>query len=135
MAFLFSQSPLSLTISFLIIIIFFFATAKSQQQTITDPFYYYNLCAPSTCGNLTFSYPFSLPTSCHHPKLHPTCQDNNQHPVLQGQPQFDAQRVIGNMTIDGPNFTIPITSNAFFRCGHLSKPNFVTDAVIFKMSD
>ncbi|RWR84760.1 putative receptor-like protein kinase [Cinnamomum micranthum f. kanehirae] len=135
MASLFSQSPLSLTISFLNLIIFFFSTTKSQQQTSTDPSYYYNLCAPSTCGNLTFSYPFSLPTLCHHPKLHPTCQDNNQHLVLQGQPQFDAQRVIGNMTVDGSNFTIPITSNAFFRCGHLSKPNVVTDSVIFNMSD
>ncbi|XXG72269.1 hypothetical protein AAC387_Pa07g1407 [Persea americana] len=106
----------------------------SQQQTSTDPSYYYNLCAPSTCGNLTFSYPFSLPTLCHHPKLNPTCQDN-KYLVLHGQPQFDAQRVIGNIKIDGPNFTIPITSNSYFRCGHLSKPNVVTDAVIFNMSD
>ncbi|KAJ8629563.1 hypothetical protein MRB53_022886 [Persea americana] len=134
MASLFSQSPLSLTISFLIVIIFFFSTTRSQQQTSTDPSYYYNLCAPSTCGNLTFSYPFSLPTLCHHPKLNPTCQDN-KYLVLHGQPQFDAQRVIGNIKIDGPNFTIPITSNSYFRCGHLSKPNVVTDAVIFNMSD
>ncbi|RWR84758.1 LEAF RUST 10 DISEASE-RESISTANCE LOCUS RECEPTOR-LIKE PROTEIN KINASE-like protein 2.1 isoform X1 [Cinnamomum micranthum f. kanehirae] len=136
MASLFSQSPLSQAISFLlIIIIFFFSTTKSQQQTSTDPSYYYNLCAPSTCGNLTFSYPFSLPNLCHHPRLNSTCQDNNQHLVLQGQPQSDPHRVISNITINGPNFTIPIASNALFRCGHISKPNFVTDSSIFSISD
>ncbi|XXG72250.1 hypothetical protein AAC387_Pa07g1393 [Persea americana] len=124
------QSPIFLT--FFIVI---FPTTKLQEIVSTDPSFYYNLCAPSTCNNLTFSYPIGLSRFCHHPYIFPTCI-NDQHLVLTGRGWADVYRVVGDITNNGMTYTIAVASNALFSCGPVSKPYYTVDSVIFnKLSD
>lgn len=125
------QSPLFLT--FFIVIIVLFLTTKSQEIVSTDPSYYYNHCAPSTCTNLTFSYPIGLSRFCHHPYVFPLCI-NNQHLILTGRGQRDSYRVVGDITNHGTTYTIPVASNALFSCGPVSKPYYTVDTSIFRLS-
>eukprot|EP00262_Sarcandra_glabra_P018653 TRINITY_DN6778_c0_g1_i1.p1 TRINITY_DN6778_c0_g1~~TRINITY_DN6778_c0_g1_i1.p1 ORF type:complete len:675 (+),score=60.83 TRINITY_DN6778_c0_g1_i1:89-2113(+) len=122
--FCFSLSFLSLTI--------FFSTCNSQEIS-TDPSYYYNLCAPSTCGNYTVSYPYSLPILCRPSILHVECP-NNEYLLLSSAVQTDKMRVVGRVpSNDSVTNTFLVASENLFGCGQVSWPNYAVDPNLFSL--
>ncbi|KAF5195436.1 LEAF RUST 10 DISEASE-RESISTANCE LOCUS RECEPTOR-LIKE PROTEIN KINASE-like 2.8 [Thalictrum thalictroides] len=118
----------------------FFSSIKSQQQTTptpvisTDPSFYYNLCSPSRCNNLSLPYPFALPTPCHPSNLQPLCP-TNQSLLLTSQRTSDTFRVLSiNLNTDPTTTTFSVASDSLFTCGaQVSRPNFASDASVFSI--
>ncbi|KAL5982671.1 hypothetical protein ACLOJK_016747 [Asimina triloba] len=108
-------------------------TAKSQAVS-TDPSYYFNLCAPFTCNNLTLRYPLIPSQFCHHPNIVPTCP-NNEYLLLRSPQASDIFRVISNITGDSSSETLFVAVNSLFGCGQVSKPRYEVDPSIFSLLD
>ncbi|XP_068649111.1 LEAF RUST 10 DISEASE-RESISTANCEUS RECEPTOR-LIKE PROTEIN KINASE-like 2.4 [Aristolochia californica] len=126
---------------FLFLFTSFFVTLSfslSQSQVVptsTDPAYYYNLCGSSSCGNVSLRYPFSLSSFCAHPDLQITCV-NNDYVVLYSKivPLAEPCRFLGNLSVDAVGITIPVAFESLFRCGHVTRKNFVTDPTLFTLA-
>ncbi|KAL5718972.1 non-specific serine/threonine protein kinase [Ranunculus cassubicifolius] len=97
---------------------------RCQRTPISpDPSYYYNLCAPSRCGNLTLAYPFALPTPCHPSPYEIACQ-NNKFLLLHNPISTDPTYRVLSINYSDP-ITISVAYNNLFTCGtHLSYTGF-----------
>ncbi|KAL5982683.1 hypothetical protein ACLOJK_016759 [Asimina triloba] len=118
---------------FLCFLALLFSTAKSQAMS-TDPSYYYNLCAPFTCNNVTLRYPLIPTQFCHDPDLIPTCP-NNDYLLLKSPQPSDTYRMISNITGDSSSETIFVAPNSLFGCGQVTKPIYNVDASVFSLLD
>lgn len=119
---------------YLVSITFLISTTKSQQPAIsTDPSYYYNLCAPSTCSNLSLPYPFNLPTPCHPSPLEASCPAN-RYLLLTSPRSTDAFRVLSINFTDPSVYSFFVASDSLFTCGaQVSRPNYANDATVFSL--
>ncbi|PIA47727.1 hypothetical protein AQUCO_01400374v1 [Aquilegia coerulea] len=120
---------------FIIIIISIFLLISSiQSQPInTNPSFYYNLCTPSRCNNLSLTYPFTLPNSCYPSIYKPICP-TNQSLVLTSQFTTDTNRVLSLDYNDPTVAKLVIASNSLFTCGEqISRPNYRADGTIFSL--
>ncbi|PIA47728.1 hypothetical protein AQUCO_01400375v1 [Aquilegia coerulea] len=121
----------------LLFISLFISSISSQQQTTpisTDPSFYYNLCSPSRCNNLSLPYPFALPTPCHPSNLQPLCP-TNQSLLLTSPRSSDTYRVLSiNLNSDPTLTTFFVASDSLFTCGaQVSRPNYASDASVFSI--
>ncbi|KAF9610422.1 hypothetical protein IFM89_022333 [Coptis chinensis] len=126
-----------LTILFFLLFTLLISSTNSQQApppltpTSTDPTYYYNLCAPSTCNNISLPYPFALPTPCHASAINVSCP-SNEYFLLASSRTTDTIRVLSINYSDPTAATLSVASNSLFTCGvPVSKPNYVIDSTIF----
>ncbi|KAF9610420.1 hypothetical protein IFM89_022331 [Coptis chinensis] len=120
----------SLTFLFFLSVTNLFFSINCQQAppplipTSTDPTYYYNLCAPSTCNNISLSYPFALPTPCHASAIQPFCS-SNESLLLDSPLSSVTLRVLSINFTDPTAITLSVQANSLFTCGvQVSRPNY-----------
>ncbi|KAL5721970.1 non-specific serine/threonine protein kinase [Ranunculus cassubicifolius] len=111
-------------------------STRSQENTQpiqTDPSYYYNLCAPSTCNNRTLPYPFTLPTPCHPSPLETVCP-NNQSFYLTS-PRTSLKFRILSIDFSNPLITTIVgAAEGLFTCGaQVSQEMYESDATVFSL--
>ncbi|KAF9610416.1 hypothetical protein IFM89_022327 [Coptis chinensis] len=101
--------------------------------TSTDPTYYYNLCAPSTCNNFSLPYPINLPTPCQVSPVQTFCP-SNETLLFTSPSDTDTFRVLSVNTTDPTATFLTVASNSLFTCGvQVSKPNYALQATIFRL--
>ncbi|PIA47725.1 hypothetical protein AQUCO_01400372v1 [Aquilegia coerulea] len=113
------------------------STIQSQPTTAiisTDPSYYYNLCAPIICNNISYPYPFTLPDPCHPASYQPSCP-NNKSFLTTSPLTTDKFRTL-SLNYSDPNYaTLVIASDNLFTCGaQISRPNYRADGTILMIN-
>ncbi|XP_043694496.1 rust resistance kinase Lr10-like [Telopea speciosissima] len=107
--------------------------AQQQQPTgvslrSTKPSFYYNLCAPSACNNITLTYPFLLPSPCHPSYFIPTCTNNETFFLTSPENNNTLRIFTTKFTADRISFSFFTAYNNLFSCGPISSPNFYYSA-------
>ncbi|KAF9610417.1 hypothetical protein IFM89_022328 [Coptis chinensis] len=128
------QNLRNLSILYFLFTTFLISSVVSQETpTSTDPSYYYNLCAPSTCSNLSLPYPFTLPTLCHPSPLQTLCP-TNQSLLLTSPQSTETFRVLSINFTDPTITTLFIASDALFTCGaQVSRPYYKLETSFFSL--
>ncbi|KAF9610415.1 hypothetical protein IFM89_022326 [Coptis chinensis] len=128
-----------LTVLFFLSFTLLISSINSQQApppfipTSTDPTYYYNLCVPSTCSNLSLPYPFALPTPCRAASVLSSCP-SNQYLLLTAPRTTEVFRVLSLNSTDPNEPTLTIASNSLFTCGvPVSNPNYALETTVFSL--
>ncbi|XP_058097358.1 rust resistance kinase Lr10-like [Magnolia sinica] len=129
------ENLLLIFLSLLSLTLFFSTTTSQDNPTLsTDPFYYYNLCAPSKCNGLNLSYPFSFHRFCQPPILQSSCP-NNQYLVLSNPHAPERKfRVVRNFTSDSKSASFTVASQTLFSCGKVSFPSYTDRVSIFSLA-
>ncbi|XP_042492356.1 rust resistance kinase Lr10-like [Macadamia integrifolia] len=122
-----------LQILILVLLTPFLVPSRAQQPTnspmTTDPSFYYNLCAPSRCNNLTLTYPFTLPSPCYQSTYFiPSCPNNETFFLTSSENKNILRVFTNNFTSDGISFSFLTAYNNLFSCGPISSPNFYYSA-------
>ncbi|KAF5188980.1 hypothetical protein FRX31_021435 [Thalictrum thalictroides] len=131
------MANLTLTYSHLSLLYLFLLISSIQCQPInTDSSFYYNLCAPSRCNNLSLTYPFALPNSCYPSIDKPICP-TNQSLLLASTSTTDTGHIVRVLSLDYNDPTIAtvlVASDSLFTCGaQVSRPNFRAVDTIFSL--
>ncbi|KAF9599856.1 hypothetical protein IFM89_001802 [Coptis chinensis] len=102
---------------------------SSLSQTIhstntTNSTYYYNLCAPSTCGGSTLKFPFGKNPLCSNGNIKAATCENNSVYLIDEENTYIKYKLLQNLTNEVyTNRSIRLVDNSLFGCGTI--PPFI----------
>ncbi|KAF9599715.1 hypothetical protein IFM89_001661 [Coptis chinensis] len=109
----------------LILQLFFFSTLLRTiySASTTNSTYYYNQCAPSTCGSSTMKFPFGEKPLCSSGYIRTTCENNSVY-LIDEENTHIKYKLLQNLTNEVyTNRSIRLVDNSLFGCGTL--PPFI----------